>query len=54
MGQPGQLEGVAEPPAFADADLLLEHQVQEVQVPHGLLFGPVDQAVQALGQMGEP
>ncbi len=54
VGQPGQLEGVAEPAAFADADFLLQDQVEEVEVAHGLPLGPVDQAVQALGRMGEP
>src|SRR6266542_4098226 len=52
--QPRQLQGVAEPAALPDADLLLEHQIQEVQVAHRLLLGPVDQAVQALGQVGKP
>jgi hypothetical protein len=45
VGQPRQLEGVAEPAALADADLFFQDQVEEVQVAHGLLFGPVDQAV---------
>jgi hypothetical protein len=54
VGQARQLEGVAEPAALADADLLFQDQVQEVQVAHGLLLGSVDQAVQALGQVGEP
>jgi hypothetical protein len=39
---------------FADTDLFLEDQVQEVQIAHGLLLGPVDQAVQALGQVSQP
>jgi hypothetical protein len=47
--QPRQLQGIAEPAALAHADFLLEHEVQEVQVAHGLLLGPGDQAVQALG-----
>jgi hypothetical protein len=54
VGQPRQLEGVAEPAALAQADFFLEHQVQEVQVAHGLLLGPADQAVQALGQVSKP
>jgi hypothetical protein len=54
VGQPRQLQGVAEAAAFADADLLLEDQVEEVQVAHGGLLGPVDQGVQALGQVGKP
>jgi hypothetical protein len=54
VGQPRQLQGVAEAAAFADADLLLEDQVEEVQVAHRLLLGPVDQGVQALGQVGKP
>jgi hypothetical protein len=53
VGQARELEGVAEAAAFADADLFFQDQVEEVQVAHGLLFGPVDQAVQALGQVGE-
>jgi len=52
--QPRQLEGVAEPAALADADLVLEDQVEEVQVPHGGLFSPGDQRVQVLGEVGKP
>jgi hypothetical protein len=36
--QPRQLERVAEPAALAHADLFFQHQVEEVQVAHGLLF----------------
>jgi hypothetical protein len=53
VGQAGQLQGVAEAAALADADLFLEDQVEEVEVAHRLPFGPVDQAVQALGQVGQ-
>jgi hypothetical protein len=54
VGQPRQLEGVAEPAALAQPDLFLQHQVQEVQVAHGLLLSAIDQAVQGLGQVGKP
>ena len=43
--QARELEGVAEAAAFADADLFLEDQVEEVQVAHGGLLGPGDQSV---------
>jgi hypothetical protein len=54
VGQPRQLEGVAEPAALADADLLFQDQVEEVQVAHGLLLGPGDQRLEVLTQMGKP
>jgi hypothetical protein len=54
MWESGELEGVAEPAALAHPDLFFQEQVEKVQVAHGLLLGPVDQAVQALGQMAEP
>jgi hypothetical protein len=54
VGQAGELEGVAEAAAFSDADLFFQDQVEEVQVALGLLLGPVDQAIQALGQVGKP
>jgi hypothetical protein len=54
VGQPRELEGVAEPPALPDADLLLEQQVEEVQIPHGLLLGPGDQRLEVLTQVGKP
>jgi hypothetical protein len=53
-GQAGELEGVAEPATLSDADLFLQDQVEEVQVAHGLLFGPGDEGVQVLAQVGEP
>jgi hypothetical protein len=54
VGQPRELEGVAEPAALPDADLLLEQQVEEVQIPHGLLLGPGDQRLEVLTQVGKP
>jgi hypothetical protein len=53
-GSPRELQGVAEPPALPDADLLLQQQVEEVQVAHGLLLGPGDQRLEVLTQVGKP
>ena len=54
VGQPGQLQGVAEAAAFAHADFFFEEEVEEVQVAHGGLLGPGDQRVEVLGEMGQP
>jgi hypothetical protein len=51
--QPGELEGVAEPAALAHPDFFFQDQIEEVQVAHGGLLGPVDEAVQALGEVGK-
>ena len=51
--EPGELEGVAEPTSFADAGLFLEDDVEELEVAHGGGLGPGDEAVDALGQVGE-
>ena len=34
VGQPGEFHGVAEPAAFSEAELFLEQEVDEVEVPH--------------------
>jgi hypothetical protein len=51
VGQARQLEGVGEAAAFADPDLVLQDQVDELQIAHGRLLGPGDQRVQVLAQM---
>jgi hypothetical protein len=51
VGQARQLEGVGEAAAFADPDLVLQDQVDELQIAHGGLLGSGDQRVQVLPQM---
>jgi hypothetical protein len=53
MGQAGQLQSVAEAAAFAQAEFLLEGEVDELQVAHGGLFGPGDQGVEVVGEPGQ-
>jgi hypothetical protein len=54
VGQARELEGIGEPAALAHPDFFLEQQVDELQVAHGGLLGPGDQALQVLAQVGEP
>src|SRR5215212_8164949 len=50
-GQARQLERVGEPPPLPDTELLLQHQVDELQIAHRLGLGPGDQRVEALAQV---
>jgi hypothetical protein len=54
VGQPRQLEGVAEAAALAQADFFFQDQVEEVEVAHGGLLGPGDQGVEVAGEVGQP
>jgi hypothetical protein len=53
VGQPRELQGVAEAAALAHPDFLFEQQVDEVEVAAGRLLGAGDQRVQVLGEMGK-
>jgi hypothetical protein len=54
VGQPGQLERVAEPAGLAQPELLLEQQVEEVQVAHALALGAGGELVDDLAEVGQP
>ena len=51
--QPGQLQRVAEPAAFAQPEFFLEHQVDEVEVAHLGGLGAVDELGDGVGQVGQ-
>ena len=51
--QPGQFQGVAEPPALPQPDLFFEEQVDEVEVAHLAGFSPLDEFGEGVGEVGE-
>ncbi len=51
--QPGQLERVAEPAAFADADLLLEDEVEKLQIAQLAGLRPVGERLGLLSEVRE-
>jgi hypothetical protein len=51
--QPGQLQRVAEPAAFAEADLFLQQQVDEIEVAQLAGLGTIDKLGQGVGEMGQ-
>jgi hypothetical protein len=53
VGQPGQLQRVAEPAAFAEADFLFQEQVDEVEISHLAGLGTLDKLGEGVGEVGE-
>jgi hypothetical protein len=53
VGQPGQLQRVAEAAALAQPELFLQYQVDELQVAHLGLLGAGEQGVEVVSEPGQ-